>query len=110
MIFFMKTLVMIFTALTLMTSAHALEWQCDKSIELLAIPQADTPRPLLVVKVKERKDGTTVKLYKPLAATTEAVADFLTAITETTKVCLKAYDPLLPAPVPLLLLDIKLDQ
>jgi hypothetical protein len=93
------------------SNAQALDFQCGKTIEFLPVPNAPTvSRPSLLVKVVEREDGTTFKQYKPLSAANEHVADFLLSIRSTVKVCIKYYDPMLPAPVPLTILDIFLDK
>ncbi len=97
--------------LSLYSNAEALEWQCGKTIEYLPVLNTEsTSRPTLLYKVLERKDGSVIKQYKPLGATNEKTADFLASISGTTKVCLKYYDPMLPPPVPLMLIDIELDN
>ncbi|HVJ64941.1 MAG TPA: hypothetical protein VM901_06780 [Bdellovibrionota bacterium] len=108
-----KTKLRLFSGLAvigLSASANALEWQCGKSLEVLGTTDSQEQRPHLVVKTIVRDDGTVVKKYKPLAAANEAVGDYLMSVKETTKVCVKYYDPILPAPVPLLILDISTDN
>jgi len=108
-----KTKLRLFSGLAVLglaASANAMEWQCGKDLEVLGSTDGQERRPYLVVKTTVRDDGTVVKKHKPLAAANEAVADYLTAAKENTKVCVKYYDPALPAPVPLLILDIATDN
>lgn len=115
----MKLMQRIFTTCSVLflfglnVNAQALEWQCGKTIELRGTPDSTSPevtRPFLLIAKKVDSEGKEFKRFRPLAATNEAVADFLVSITDTTQVCLKYYDQLSPAPVPLLILDIKHDS
>lgn len=112
---------MLFTLITTLASfasqsAHALDWVCGRSLEVRSYPNIDGPdaaRAYLLMSSFVDKEGKVHKKFKPLAASTEAIADFLLEVAttgQTTPVCIKYYDSLSPAPVPLMVLDLKHDQ
>lgn len=87
-----------------------LPWECGKTIEVLRESGTDILRPSLVYAIiVDPKTGEQRKKYKPLDAANEKVAEYLMAMTENASVCLKYYDPQLPPPTPLTILDIKND-